>query len=242
MGSLSVVGFGPGNAVNMTAECAKRFEEADVIVGYTGYVELLRPVFPDKNYFGTGMTREVERCREAVRMAADGKNVCVVSGGDGGVYGMAGLILELAADTTLKVEIVPGVTAATSGAALLGAPIGHDFAVISLSDLLTPWEIIEKRLRAAACGDFVVCLYNPGSKSRNEHLRRACDILLETLQQDRVCGVARNIGREGQSCYLTTLGELRETEAGMTDTVFIGSSRTRNINGRMVTARGYNDV
>ena len=240
MGALYIVGFGPGDADNMTKLCKRRLNECDVVVGYTGYVKLLRPLFPEKTYYETGMTQETERCRAAIELAAGGKTVCVASGGDGGVYGMAGLIFELAADISgIQIEVVPGVTAAIGGAALLGAPIGHDFAVISLSDLLTPWETIGKRLRAAASGDFAICLYNPGSTKRANHLRNACDILMETLPADRLCGIARNIGREGQSVSLLSLGGLREVRAGMHETVFIGNSGTKNINGRMVTPRGY---
>ena len=238
MGKLYVVGFGPGDAGNMTERCKDCLQESDVIVGYTGYTELLRPLFPDKAYHETGMTQESERCRAAIELAAAGKTVSVVSGGDSGVYGMASLIFELAADAR-DIEIIPGVTAAISGAALLGAPIGHDFAVISLSDLLTPWAVIEKRLRAAATGDFAICLYNPGSTKRTGHLRAACDVLLESIPADRLCGIARNIGRDEQSVILLTLGELWETQADMTETVFIGNSGTRNIGGHMVTPRGY---
>jgi len=243
MGKLYVAGFGPGNPENMTAACRCCLDSADVIVGYTGYIDLLRPLFPDKAYRGTGMTGEVERCRSAIELAKAGKTVCVVSGGDGGVYGMAGLIFELAGDAPdVEIEVIPGVTAALSGAALLGAPLSNDFAVVSLSDLLTPWETVASRLRAAAAGDFAICLYNPGSKKRAGHLRAACDILLETIPADRLCGIARHIGRDGQFVSLMTLSELREMEADMTETVFIGNSRTKSIGGRMVTPRGYRHV
>jgi len=240
MGQLYVVGFGPGDAGNMTELCRQRLLDSDVIVGFTGYIKLLRPLFPDRNYHETGMTQETERCRKAIGLAASGKTVSVVSSGDSGVYGMASLIFELAADVPdVEIEVVPGVTAAVSGAALLGAPIGHDFAIISLSDLLTPWEIIKKRLRAVASGDFAICLYNSGSQKRAEYLREACGILLETIPEDRVCGIARNIGRKGQHVSLLTLGELREVQADMNETVFVGNSGTKNIGGRMVTPRGY---
>ena len=243
MGKLQIVGFGPGDELNMTAWCKNCLYHADVIVGYTGYIGLLRPLFPDKAFHGTGMTQEIERCRTAIQFAKEGKTVCVVSSGDGGVYGMASLIFELAANAPdIEVEVIPGVMAAVSGAALLGAPIGNDFAVISLSDLLTPWKIIKKRLRAAATGDFAICLYNPGSKKRISHLRNACNILLETMPPDRLCGIARNIGRGGQSVSLMTLSELREVQADMTETIFIGNSQTRNIGGRMVTPRGYRNA
>ena len=240
MGTLQIVGFGPGDAGNMTESCKNCLHRADIIVGYTGYIHLLRPLFPDKAFYETGMTHEVKRCRTAIQFAKDGKTVCVVSSGDSGVYGMAGLLFELAAETPdIEIQVIPGVTAAVSGAALLGAPIGNDFAAVSLSDLLTPWETIAKRLRSAATGDFVICLYNPGSTKRTAHIRDACDILLEAMPPNRLCGIVRNIGRNGQSVSLMTLGELREVRTDMTETIFIGNSGTRNIGGRMVTPRGY---
>ena len=240
MGKLIVAGIGPGNAAHMTKACAEALRTADVIVGYTGYTKLVKPLFPYKGYLETGMTQETERCAEAVRLAAAGRTVCVVSSGDSGVYGMAGLVLELAGENpAFSIEVIPGVTAALSGAALLGAPLGHDFTVISLSDLLTPWEVIEKRLRAAAAGDFAIALYNPGSHKRAGHLCAACDILLETLPPDRPCGIAKSIGREGESVVYNTLHTLRTVEAAMDETVFIGNSQTKMIGGRMVTPRGY---
>ena len=243
MGKIFLVGFGPGDAENMTELCRQCLQNCDVIVGYSGYTDLLRPLFPDKPIYDTGMTRETERCRSAIDFAKSGKTVCVVSSGDSGVYGMASLIFELAADTPdIGIEVVPGVTAAISGAALLGAPIGNDFAVVSLSDLLTPWETIEKRLHAAANGDFAICLYNAGSKKRAEHLRDACDVLLETIPAERLCGIARKIGKDGQSYLLMSLSELREAQVDMSVTVFIGNSKTLNIGGRMVTPRGYSTL
>ena len=167
----------------------------------------------------------------------------MVCSGDSGIYGMAALIYELRGeDKEPEIDVIPGLTAACSGAALLGAPLTHDFAVISLSDRLTPWETIEKRLEAAAKADLSVVLYNPASHGRPDHLRRACEILLRTLPEDRPCGVARNIGREGQGRELLTLGQLRDAKVDMFCTVFIGNSATRFIGGEMVTPRGYRDV
>ena len=166
--------------------------------------------------------------------------MALVCSGDAGVYGMAGPVLQLAADYRhVEVDIIPGVTAALAGAALLGAPLGHDFCVISLSDLLTPWEQIEKRLQCAASGDFVICLYNPASHHRKDYLLRACEILLREKSPDTVCGLTRQIGREGESMRLLTLAQLRDAEADMFTTVFIGSSNTLDCAGRMVTPRGY---
>jgi precorrin-3B C17-methyltransferase len=164
----------------------------------------------------------------------------MVCSGDAGVYGMAGLIYELAQNVTgVDIEIVPGVTAAQSGAAILGAPLMQDYAVVSLSDLLIPWDTIEKRLRGAASGDFAIVLYNPSSHKRKDHLRRACDILLEYKSGGTACGIVRNIGREGEECAVLTLSELRDTEVDMFTTVFIGSGTTRTIGRKMVTPRGY---
>jgi precorrin-3B C17-methyltransferase len=240
MGKLIIAGIGPGSAEHMTAACREALESADIIAGYTGYIDLVRPLYPAKSFLDTPMTGEVERCRAALHLAQGDKRVCLVSSGDSGIYGMASLILELAAEYPgAEVGAVPGVTAASSGGALLGAPLGHDFAVVSLSDLLTPWETIALRLRAAAQGDFAICLYNPGSANRQGHLRAACGILLETLPRDRICGLARNIGRAGEDAALTTLGALESAGTDMFTTVFVGSSRTRAINGKMVTPRGY---
>lgn len=243
MYKLYVAGFGPGNSEKMTIECRAAIERADIIVGYTAYVDLLRGDFPDKEYLATPMMREVDRCRRALELASQGKCVCVVCSGDGGVYGMASLVLELSIDfPEVDIEVIPGVTAALSGSALLGAPLSHDFAVISLSDLLTPWELIEKRLRAAAYADFAVCLYNPSSKKRHDYLKRACEIMLEEKPGDTVCAIAKNIGRDGESSEIMTLEQLRDKSVDMFTTVFIGNSRTMQIGGRMVTPRGYRNV
>lgn len=240
MATLYVVGMGAGKPEGMTAAAREALDRAACICGYTLYVELLRPLYPDKQIYTTGMTGELARCRECLRRAAAGETVALVCSGDAGVYGMAAPVLELLPEYPgAEVEIVPGVTAALSGAALLGAPLGHDFCVISLSDRLTDWALIEKRLRMAARGDFVICLYNPASRQRADYLRRACDILLEEKDGGTLCGLARQIGREGESCRLLTLGALRETPADMFTTVFVGSSRSRTVAGRMVTPRGY---
>ena len=240
MGKLYVVGVGPGDPAQMTEEARMALERADLLCGYTAYVELLAPLFPDKETYTSGMLREIDRCRHALASAQEGKTVAMVCSGDAGVYGMAAPILELLPEyDNVEVQIVAGVTAALSGAAALGAPLGHDFCVISLSDLLTPWEVIEKRLRCAGEGDFVIALYNPSSKRRAEHLRRACDILRESRRADTLCGVVRSIGRDGQEKRFLTLAELRETEVDMVTTVFIGSSATKAVGGYMVTPRGY---
>ena len=242
MGKLTVVGIGPGNEEALSDAARSALEQAELICGYTLYVELIRPLFPDKRCYTTGMTGEIERCRTCLEHAAAGESVALVCSGDAGVYGMAGPVLELLPEYRgVEVEIVPGITAALSGGALLGAPLGHDFCVISLSDRLTDWSLIEKRLRLAAQGDFAICLYNPASAHRRDYLKRACGILLEEKEPDTVCGLARRIGRSGEAVEVTTLLKLRETEADMFTTVFIGSSRTRRVGAYMVTPRGYRE-
>lgn len=243
MGKLFVVGIGPGNYENMTVRADRALAQCDAIVGYPVYVELVRGRYPDKEFCSTPMTQETKRCRMALDMALEGRTVAMVCSGDSGIYGMAALIYELRGENSQpEIEVVPGLTAACSGAAVLGAPLTHDFAVISLSDRLTPWEKIEKRLECAALADLSVVLYNPASHGRPDHLRRACDILLRTLPETRPCGIVRMIGREGEQRRLMTLGELRDAEVDMFCTAFIGNSATRLIAGELVTPRGYRDV
>ncbi len=240
MSKLYVVGIGPGKFEGMTQEAARVLAQSDVIVGYTVYVDLVRDHFPHKAFLTTPMRREVERVELALQEAAKGLTVAMVCSGDAGVYGMSGLCEELAEKYPgVEVETVPGVSAVLSGAAILGAPLMHDFVVISLSDLMTPWATIEKRLRAAAGGDFVICLYNPSSHKRKDYLQRACDIVLEAASPETVCGIAQYIGREGENARVMTLKELRDTAVDMFSTVFIGNSQTRVISGKMVTPRGY---
>jgi len=237
---LFVAGMGPGSMEQMTREVAGVLAAADVIVGYKVYTDLLLQFFPGKEILTTPMRKEEERCRLALEQAASGRNVVLVCSGDAGVYGMAGLLYEMAADfPSVRIRVLPGITAAVSGAAVLGAPLVHDFATISLSDMLTPWEKICARLRAAAAADFCIVLYNPASHGRPRHLARACAVLLEQLPAERPCGYVRNIGREGECACVCTLQELAEKEVDMFTTVFIGNSGTRIIGGRLVTPRGY---
>lgn len=240
MSKVYVVGIGPGGAEWITPQARAAMEQADVLCGYTVYLDLVKELYPDKETYATPMRQELDRCRRALEAASRGKTVALVCSGDAGVYGMASPLLELALEFPgVEIEVVPGVTAALSGGALLGAPLGHDFCVISLSDLLTPWEVIEKRLICAAEGDFAVCIYNPASKKRADYLRRACDILLRSKSPETVCGWVRNIGREGEKHKILTLAQIREEKTDMFTTVFIGSSTTQNIADRMVTPRGY---
>ena len=241
MKKLFIVGIGPGGGEDLTGRAGTALEQSDIIIGYTVYVELLKSAYPEKEFRTTPMRKEVERCRMALDLADEGKCVAMVCSGDPGVYGMAGLCYELAEERPeVELEVIPGVTSANGGAAVLGAPLMLDFAVISLSDLLTPWELIEKRLRCAAQADFVICLYNPASKGRPDHLKKACDILLaEGIEKDRVCGIVQNIGREGEQKQIMTLAELRDFPADMFTTVYIGNSMTKKYGERMVTPRGY---
>ncbi|MCR4651269.1 MAG: precorrin-3B C(17)-methyltransferase [Lachnospiraceae bacterium] len=237
---IYVVGMGPGREDMMTAEAVSALSGADVIVGYTLYVSLLSERFADKEILSTPMKQETERCRLCFEEADKGRTVALICSGDAGVYGLASLMLEMGKDhPETEIIVIPGITAAVSGAAVLGAPLNHDFCVISLSDLLTPWEKIEKRLVAAAEGDFAIAIYNPSSHKRKDHLRRACDILLKTIEGERACGYVENIGREGTVAVTCTLNELRDSEVNMFTTVFIGNSGSEIINGKLVTKRGY---
>lgn len=253
IGTVYAVGFGPGDECYETMEAREVLAGVDVIVGYQTYVKLLEAQFPEKKFLVSGMHAEEARCREALRLASEGQNVAVVSSGDSAVYGMAGLLYTLSEEDAyrgVQVVTVPGLSAVLSGSAVLGAPVGHDFCVISLSDLLTPWAKIEQRLKAAAEADFVIVLYNPVSRTRQAQYQRACAILSETLSADRVCAYVRNIGRDGQKSRIFLLNELaglatgkEDAEIDMLSTIFIGNSETRVIETpdgpRMVTPRGY---
>ena len=242
LNKLYVVGIGPGAAEQMTMKALRVLESCEVIAGYGVYVDLVKPMLPEKEYLVTPMRKEAERCRMAIDCALAGKTVAMISIGDAGVYGMAGLIYELAAGKDLEIEVVPGVTAALSGGAVLGAPLTHDFAVISLSDALTPWEKIEKRLACAAEADLAIAIYNPASHRRPDFLKRACEILLRHISPETVCGLVKNIGREGEEYKVMTLSELENTPVDMFTTVFIGNRQTKLVDGKMVTPRGYRDV
>ncbi len=240
MGKIYVVGIGPGAISMMTGEARAAIEKSDIIIGYKVYIELVRPLCDGKELIESGMRQEQERCQKCVELARSGRTVALICSGDAGVYGMASPLLEIASKEGFDdVEIVPGVTAALSGAAQLGAPIGHDFCVISLSDLLTPWDVIEKRLKCAAQGDFCIAIYNPASHKRPDHLKHACDIMLTILPPDRPCGYVRNIGREDTKAKVCTLAELAGEDVDMFTTVFVGNSGTRIEGGRLITPRGY---
>ena len=242
MGKIFVIGIGPGAYEQMTMKAFRALESCDTIIGYTVYIDLVKEYFPGKEFLTTPMRQEVDRCRLCFEEAKKGKAVAMICSGDAGVYGMSGLIFEIGEeykDDETEIEVIPGVTAALSGSAVLGAPLVHDFAVISLSDLLTPWEKIERRLQAAAKADFCVSLYNPSSKKRKDYLKKAVDILLQWKKPDTVCGYVKNIGRAGEEYEICRLDELREKQVDMFTTVFIGNEETKVIHGKMVTPRGY---
>ena len=237
---IYIVGIGAGDEEMMTVQALRVLEDADVIIGYTVYIDLLRRRFEGKEMISTPMRHETKQCRICFEEAVKGKKAALVCSGDAGVYGLASLMYEMGKEYPgTELEVIPGVTAACSGAAVLGAPVNHDFCVISLSDILTPWEKIEKRLIAAAEGDFAIAVYNPSSRRRKDYLMKACDFLLGYIEEDRACGYVENIGRTGTKAVTCTLKELRDADVNMFTTVFIGNSESEIINGRLITKRGY---
>jgi precorrin-3B C17-methyltransferase len=240
-GKLIIVSTGPGSREHMTAAAAKAVSEADVIVGYKTYLGLIEDLIEGKTVMSNGMRQEVERCSAAIEAARKGSSVCIISGGDAGVYGLAGLVLELLSESEQSaVTVIPGVTSATACASLLGAPLIHDFAVISLSNLLTESDLIRKRLRLAAEGDFVTVLYNPKSIKRTTLFRETAEIFLKIRPDETPVGLVRDAYRENQSIKITTLAHLKDEEwVDMRTTVIIGNSQTVVSGERMITPRGY---
>ncbi|MWW75248.1 precorrin-3B C(17)-methyltransferase [Listeria monocytogenes] len=238
---IYVIGIGPGDKRLMTGEALQAIEDAEVIVGYVTYIKLIKELIKDKEVVKTGMRREIDRCQEAVDIALTGKKVAVVSSGDAGIYGMAGLVLELAekSNPDLEVIVIPGITASIGAAAVLGAPIMHDFCHISLSDLMTPWEVIEKRLTHAAMADFVVCFYNPRSKGRANHLANAFQKMMEYKSGDTVVGIVKDVGRKEERKIITTMRDIDYELVDMTTMVIVGNKETYVKNGKMITPRGY---
>lgn len=240
-GCINVIGLGAGTLDTMTGEALSALLECDIVVGYEKYVDQALRMAPGKNASASGMGGETERCREALRLAAEGKRVALVSSGDPGVYGMAGLMLEIGeqAGNPAPIRIIPGISAALIGAAALGAPLMNDFAVLSLSDLLTPWNVIEDRLRHAAEADLVICLYNPKSKGRTRQIERACEIIGQSRPGSTPAGIVRQAGQTDQAAVVTRLDDLLNHAIDMSTVVIIGCQATRIVNGRMVTPRGY---
>jgi len=243
-GSLTIVGLGPGGPGTMTGQARAALQQATVVIGYTGYFTWVRELVQDKECLALPLTHEVERAHLALDRSLRGDAVCVISSGDAGIYGMASVVLEVVAQrgpaaTLPEVVVVPGVSAINACASLLGAPIGHDFAVISLSDLLTPWTVIEKRLCAAAAADFVTVLLNPQSARRPWQYGRAQAILAQYRTPETPVGVVRNAYRPEQSVQLTTVSGMLEAPVDMLTTVIVGNSQTRCWQSRMLTPRGY---
>jgi precorrin-3B C17-methyltransferase len=239
-----VVGIGPGDLDQMSFKAHTTIREAEVVVGYDTYIDLIRELItPEQEIVGTGMMQEIDRCAEAVKRAATGKKVVVVSSGDAGVYGMAGIVLELVykmnADKKIVYEVIPGISAVNAAAASLGAPLMHDFAVISLSDLLTPWEKIRERVDNAGKGDFVIALYNPKSQKRVHQIEEVREILLKHKPASTPVGIVRNAKRANENILLTNLGEFTKQPIDMFSIVIIGNSQTYVLDGKMVTPRGY---
>lgn len=237
MAKLYVVGIGPGGPEHLTQRALEVLALSPVIIGYTYYIKLIERFIPGKRIIQTGMTREIERCQAAIDEVRNGSDTCLISTGDAGLYGMAGPILEMAGD--IDIEIVPGVSAVFSAAAEVGAPLMHDFCTISLSDLLTPWDVIEKRLEHAARGDFVISLYNPKSKGRKHHIEKAVAIIQLHLTGDRPVAAVRNAGREGNERKLMHLSNIDFGFIDMKTTVIIGNSQTYIKDNRLITPRGY---
>lgn len=243
-GKLSVVGIGPGDLEYLSFKSHRIIQEAEVIVGYTTYIAFIQALIsPEQVVISTGMMQEIERCETAVQQAAGGKRVVVVSSGDAGIYGMAGIVLEmidkLNVYNKVTYEVIPGISAVNAAAATLGAPLMHDFAAISLSDLLTPWDKITKRVEHAAQADFVIALYNPKSQKRVQQIEEVRDILLKYKSASTPVGIVRNAKRDDESMVITNLADFTKQSIDMFSLVLIGNSQTYVLNGRMVTPRGY---
>jgi precorrin-3B C17-methyltransferase len=238
---IYVIGIGPGGQADLTPRARRAIEASDLIFGYQTYINLVAKFFPGKRFIASRMKKETERCRQALTEALAGQTVALISSGDSGIYGMAGIMLEIAAlaQPPVTVEIIPGITAASSAAALAGAPLAHDFAVISLSDLLTPWKTIQNRIEFAARADFVICFYNPKSNRRMEQIAHAQAILLRYKGAATPVCIARQVGREGESCVLTTLEKMLESQIDMFTVIIVGNSQTYLAGGKMITPRGY---
>ena len=238
---IYAIGLGPGDLEYLAPKAKEAIQKSDMIVGYTGYIELISELISGKKVMSTGMKAEVERCSAAIDEALKGRQVCIVSSGDSGIYGMAALIYELAEKhPEIDIEVIPGITAAISAGAILGSPLTNDFATISLSDLLTPWDIIQKRIEHCSLADMVICLYNPQSMNRSGYLEKACHLALKYKPPDTSCGYVRNAlrGDDTESC-VCSLDELSKVTVDMFTTVIIGNSCTKIINGKLVTTRGY---
>ena len=239
-GKIYVVGIGPGKKADMTFKAYEAMESSDIIVGYKTYTDLVKEYFPNIEIKSSSMMKEVDRCIEVLKLAKDGKNVALISSGDAGVYGMAGIMYEVINENDdIEVEIIAGVTATNAAAAIVGAPIMHDYVTISLSNLLTDWKLIKKRLELAAQGDFIVSLYNPKSKGRTTQIAEAQQIMLKYKSKNTPVAIVRNAGRENEEYEITTLENMLNFEINMLTIVLIGNSNTYIKKGKMITPRGY---
>ena len=238
---IYIIGTGPGLEEYMSLRAIDAINDSDIIIGYKTYIDQIKNLVKNKEIYSAGMKREIDRCTKALEYALEGKKVGLVSGGDAGVYGMAGIMYEIALEhlDKISIEVIPGITAANAAASSLGAPIMHDYAVISLSDLLTEWSLIEKRLNCAGQGDFVVTLYNPKSHGRKEHIEKARDILLKYKEKNTPVGIVRNAKREKEEMEITTLEKMCDSEINMSTMVIIGNSKTYVAEGKIITPRGY---
>lgn len=243
MGKITVIGLGPGSLEDMTPRARRAIEAAEVVAGYNTYIGLIRELLEGKEVIGTAMMQEIERCKMAVEQAVSGKDTVVVSSGDSGIYGMAGLVLELLLEHPAKERptfgVIAGISAVNAAAAVLGAPLMHDFAVVSLSDLMTPWDVIRRRVEAAAEGDFVLALYNPKSKKRVRNIEEVREILLRYKSPDTPVGIVTGASRDGQEKVISTLEDFTKEEITMFSLIIIGNSRTYVKEGYMITPRGY---
>lgn len=239
-GKIYVVGIGPGKKADMTFKAYEKMKNSDIIVGYKTYTDLIKEYFPNTEIRSSSMMKEVDRCLEVLDLAKAGKNVALISSGDAGIYGMAGIMYEIINENDdIEVEVIAGVTATNAAAAIVGAPIMHDYVTISLSNLLTDWELIKKRLELAAQGDFIISLYNPKSKGRTTQISEAQKIMLKYKSKDTPVAIVRNAGRENEEYEITTLENMLDFEINMLTIVLIGNSNTYVKNGKIITPRGY---
>lgn len=240
-GEIFVVGIGAGSEQSLTGEARQAIEQSDVIIGYNTYTRLVDNLVTGKEVIASGMRKEVIRCLKAIELAQTGRKVALISSGDPGIYGMAGVMLEIAAreNSGIPVRVIPGLTAAGIAASVLGAPLMHDFAVISLSDLLTPWAKIATRLDLCAQADMIICIYNPRSHGRTWQIVEAREILTRHKKPGTPVGIVKNGGRSNQEVFLTDLGSMLEVEIDMSSVVIVGNDSTYIADGKMITPRGY---
>lgn len=238
-GKIYVVGIGPGNMEDISIRAYNTLKNVDIIAGYITYVDLIKDEFSEKEFYVSGMKKEIDRCEKVLELAKEGKKVALISSGDAGIYGMAGIMIEVALGSGIEVEIIPGITSSVAGASLVGAPLMHDQAIISLSDLLTDWKVITKRIDRASDGDFVISLYNPKSKGRTEQIVEAREIMLKYKAATTPVALLRHVGREDENYTLTTLEDMLNHEIDMFTVVIVGNSKTYVKDGKMITPRGY---